>query len=93
MRILQIKGFFLIPILMYTFACKTSVYRLESPKTKEEIKSVGLVGYGIYLEYPPGLIGNDKIYYSGQAFGDHTVVLDANSKVNAKKEFLTLGMF
>ncbi|TGL87947.1 hypothetical protein EHQ68_00885 [Leptospira congkakensis] len=85
MRILQIKGIILIPILMFAIACKSSVYRLESPKTKEEIKSVGLVGYGIYLEYPPGLLGTEKIYQFGQAFGDLTVVLDADSKVNAKK--------
>ncbi|PJZ44850.1 hypothetical protein [Leptospira brenneri] len=81
----RITGILLLPLLMFAIACKSSVYRLESPKTKEEIKSVGLVGYAIYLEYPPGLLGTDKIYQFGEAFGDLTVALDADSKVNAKK--------
>ncbi|EMY68277.1 hypothetical protein [Leptospira vanthielii] len=85
MRILKIQGIILLPLLLFAMACKSSVYRLESPKSKDEIKSVGLVGYGIYLEYPPGLLGTEKNYQFGEAFGDLIVKLDADSKVNAKK--------
>ncbi len=81
----RITGIILLPLFLFVIACKSSVYRLESPKTKEEIKSVGLVGYGIYLEYPPGLFGSENQYQFGQAFGDLIVKLDADSKVNAKK--------
>ncbi|TGM81390.1 hypothetical protein EHR01_00875 [Leptospira mtsangambouensis] len=81
----RITGIILLPLFLFVTACKSSVYRLESPKSKEEIKSVGLVGYGIYLEYPPGLFGSENQYQFGQAFGDLIVKLDADSKVNAKK--------
>ncbi|EKJ88510.1 hypothetical protein CLV96_1157 [Leptospira meyeri] len=85
MNKVRITGIILLPLFMLVIACKSSVYRLESPKSKEEIKSVGLVGYGIYLEYPPGLFGSDNYYHFGQAFGDLIVKIDADSKVNAKK--------
>ncbi|TGL17723.1 hypothetical protein EHQ47_18475 [Leptospira bourretii] len=81
----RITGIMLLPLFLFVIACKSSVYRLESPKSKEEIKSVGLVGYGIYLEYPPGLFGTENQYQFGQTFGDHIVKLDANSQADAKK--------
>ncbi|MCG6142957.1 hypothetical protein [Leptospira bandrabouensis] len=81
----RITGIILLSLFSFVTACKSSVYRLESPKSKEEIKSVGLVGYGIYLEYPPGLLGTENQYQFGQTFGDHIVKLDANSQENAKK--------